>query len=107
MCVTALSSVLWGACTFDPARNVQEAIRILTPDVASVQPTVVVDCFFGFLGHVQVSHEHLTTSHTDLTHSTLTHVIIYGSEMSTRFFFKFFCPSGKLTRQAICLTNIF
>ena len=51
---------------FDPSSDVQVAVWIFSADVATVQPTFLIERFLRFFFHVQVSHEHVSTFHADL-----------------------------------------
>lgn len=36
-------------------------------EVTRVQPAICVQSLFGFIGHVQIAHEHMTTPETNLS----------------------------------------
>ena len=52
--------------TFDSARDEDEAVIVDLPNVARVQPSLIINGLFSLLLVVQVAHEHVTTIHTNL-----------------------------------------
>lgn len=53
--------------TFDPSCDVQEVVLVVSSQVSWVQPAVLVESLCGFVGHVQVAHEDVSTPETNLS----------------------------------------
>lgn len=50
---------------FDPARDPEESVLALNPEVAGSKPTVLSEDLLRLGGVVQVSHHHVTSTHHD------------------------------------------
>lgn len=53
--------------TFNASGDEQEVVLVVFPEVTRVQPAICIQSLFGFIGHVQVAHEHMTTPETNLS----------------------------------------
>ena len=61
--------------TFNPSCDVQEVALVVSSQVSRVQPAVLVQSLCGFVSHVQVAHEDVTTPETDLSVPVLVWVL--------------------------------
>lgn len=53
--------------TFNASGDKQEVILVVFSEVTRVQPAICIQSLFGFIGHIQVAHEHMTAPETNLS----------------------------------------